>query len=157
MLHYRSILLHISILVVIFSCKEAKESNEIRVDPISDVEISHAVGFQITNFGDYKVLKISDPWPKAEKSYSYALIPKENAARITLDRDAYDAIILTPIERAVVTSTTHIPALELLNVEQSIVGFPETDSCFWFPYWQQNYRTLTDHKSSFHGDLVVLG
>ena len=113
--------------MVIFSCKKAKESNEIRVDPISDVEISHAEGFQITNFGDYKVLKISDPWPKAEKSYSYALIPKENAARITLDRDAYDAIILTPVERAVVTSTTHIPALELLNVEQSIVGFPETD------------------------------
>ena len=30
---------------------------------------------------------------------------------MTLNRDAYDAIIAVPVERIVVTSTTHIPAL----------------------------------------------
>ena len=37
-----------------------------------------------------------------------------------------DAIIPIPVERIIVTSTTHIPALEALGVEHTLVGFPET-------------------------------
>nr|WP_315134148.1 ABC transporter substrate-binding protein [uncultured Flavobacterium sp.] len=35
--------------------------------------------------------------------------------------------ISVPIQSIVVTSTTHIPALELLGVENTLVGFPNTD------------------------------
>jgi len=42
-------------------------------------------------------------------------------------RDQYDAVITTPISSIIVTSTTHIPALELLNEEDKLVGFPGTD------------------------------
>lgn len=127
MLHYKSIALNILILVFIFSCKEANESNELPNNDISNVEITYAEGFRIINYSNYKVLKITDPWPKAEKEYSYALVPRDNAALITLNKDNFDGVILTPLERVVVTSTTHIPALELLNAERSLVGFPETD------------------------------
>ena len=41
-------------------------------------------------------------------------------------KNVYDAIITVPIERIVVTSTTHIPALELLGVHKKLVGFPNT-------------------------------
>ena len=37
-----------------------------------------------------------------------------------------DAIIATPIEHLVVTSTTHIPALEALNGLDLLTGFPDT-------------------------------
>ncbi len=36
-------------------------------------------------------------------------------------------IIPIPLKSIVVTSTTHIPALELLGVENTLVGFPNTD------------------------------
>lgn len=36
-------------------------------------------------------------------------------------------IIPIPIKSIVVTSTTHIPALELLGVENTLEGFPNTD------------------------------
>ncbi|HRA71404.1 MAG TPA: ABC transporter substrate-binding protein, partial [Flavobacterium sp.] len=36
-------------------------------------------------------------------------------------------VIQIPIKSIVVTSTTHIPALELLGVENTLVGFPNTD------------------------------
>ena len=45
---------------------------------------------------------------------------------MTLSADAYDAIIPTPIESIVVTSTTHIPALEALGVLNKLTGFPDT-------------------------------
>ena len=48
-------------------------------------------------------------------------------AKTTFAKYDYDAIIVNPVETLVVTSTTHIPALELLNVESSLIGFPGTD------------------------------
>src|SRR5699024_2360076 len=35
--------------------------------------------------------------------------------------------ILIPVEKAIVTSTTHIPMLELLEEENSLIGFPNPD------------------------------
>src|SRR5690606_35548975 len=52
---------------------------------------------------------------------------KENMAKTTFNKDEYDGIIINPIETIVVTSTTHIPALELLNVEETLIGFPGTN------------------------------
>lgn len=102
--------------------------------PVADKEsisfnqdLKYAEGFSVTNYRTYNILDIKSPWPKSDKQYHYALQPKENAANTTLNREEFDAIITTPIQKIVVTSTTHIPALELLGVEQSLVGFPGTD------------------------------
>jgi iron complex transport system substrate-binding protein len=35
--------------------------------------------------------------------------------------------IQIPIKSIIVTSTTHVPALEMLGVENTLVGFPNTD------------------------------
>ncbi|MBC8756835.1 ABC transporter substrate-binding protein [Kordia sp. YSTF-M3] len=116
-----------------FSCKtekkEAKETtNPFPVTTENTVStIANAKGFTIEKLGDITLIKVLSPWPDADKNYTYALIPREKAATITLDRDAYDAIVLTPVERIVVTSTTHIPMLEMLGVESTLVGFPDTN------------------------------
>lgn len=98
--------------------------------PISknqNVFLAYAEGFSIENNGDFKVLEIKNPWPKADITYRYALIPRAIASKITLNAADFDGMLLTPIETIVVTSTTHIPALELLGVEETLVGFPEAD------------------------------
>lgn len=127
MLHNNSAILYIFLLLFVFSCKDLKDLDKLDTNSVNKIEISYAEGFEIIDHGKYRVLNISNPWPKADKTYSYALIPKENASFITLNKEEFDGMILTPIERIVVTSTTHIPSLELLETEQSLVGFPGMD------------------------------
>ncbi|WP_046758756.1 ABC transporter substrate-binding protein [Kordia jejudonensis] len=120
--------------VLSFSCKtEKKDAIPTESLPVTkdakqtDDILKHAKKFSIEKTGDVTVIKVFSPWPDADQNFTYALIPREKAASITLPRDAYDAIVLTPVERIVVTSTTHIPTLEMLNVEHTLVGFPDTD------------------------------
>jgi len=73
------------------------------------------------------ILDIKTPWPNAAKQYRYLLIDKNQISKTPIIPEAYDGIITQPIEKIVVTSTTHIPALELLGVAETLVGFPGTD------------------------------
>ncbi|MGC1516450.1 MAG: ABC transporter substrate-binding protein [Maribacter sp.] len=89
--------------------------------------IAYAKGFSIERFASgLTILTISSPWPNAEASFTYALVPKEKQASITLNKSEYDAIVSVPVETVIVTSTTHIPALEALDVLHRLVGFPDT-------------------------------
>jgi iron complex transport system substrate-binding protein len=116
-----------------FSCKTEKKTSQEEGLPITEASekiasgLKYAKKFSIQKNGDITVVSVFSPWPNSEDNFTYALIPREKAAAITLARDAYDAIVLTPIERVVVTSTTHIPTLEALDVEHTLVGFPDTD------------------------------
>ncbi|NAS11695.1 ABC transporter substrate-binding protein [Flavobacteriaceae bacterium R33] len=92
----------------------------------SKASITYARGFTIkeTEQG-IKVIEVSSPWPDAKSGFSYALVPK-NTPEISLDKEKYDAVVRVPVERIVVTSTTHIPALESLGVADRLVGFPNS-------------------------------
>ncbi|MGW9686624.1 ABC transporter substrate-binding protein [Flagellimonas sp. 2504JD1-5] len=113
-------------IALLSSCEEKKKQL-----PIEQVEtsshLSHATGFTIEQTGDITVINVSSPWPGAESSFTYALVPRTKMASITLPGDAYDAIVATPVENMVITSTTHIPALESLGVLDIVSGFPNTD------------------------------
>ncbi len=96
-------------------------------DPQPTGGVRHATGLHMVKEANgITVIHVTSPWPDATNGFSYALVPKELAPVVTLDRDAYDAIITTPVERVVVTSTTHIPALVSLGMVNSIDGFPGT-------------------------------
>ena len=115
-------------LTIIFSCKEEKTVNtKLPNFNTERIKLKHSKGFSITKHDYFTLIEVLKPWPKAEKSYKYVVITKENLARTSFMKDAYDGIIITPIENAVVTSTTHLPALELLGVQKTLVGFPGTD------------------------------
>lgn len=116
----------ISVFVILFNCKNKEVQPSLKLD-VATVNLSYAKGFEITHHENFTTLTINSPWPKAEKTYRYALVKKNMASKITLNKDEFDGIITIPIEKMVVTSTTHIPALELLEVEESLIGFPGTD------------------------------
>ncbi len=89
--------------------------------------ITYAKGFSIEKQSSgLAVIKLTSPWPNAETAFTYALVPREKKADITLNNDDYDAIVYVPVERIIVTSTTHIPALESLGATEKLVGFPNT-------------------------------
>src|SRR5699024_6804126 len=64
------------------------------------------------------------PWPDSDKTFTYALITKDQHLKNPND---YDAVISIPVENIIVTSTTHIPSLEMLHKSQTLVGFPNPD------------------------------
>ena len=118
--------------LVFLSCKENKPL-ERQLPPletnatITTTANAYAEGFSITNNGNHSILEINGPWPDSKDNFKYVLISTEEAAKTTFMQDQYDGIIITPIQKIVVTSTTHIPALELLGVENTLVGFPGTN------------------------------
>jgi len=86
--------------------------------------VRYAKGFSIQNYEGYSVVTVQNPWPKATKTYTYVLKEKNG---IIPDRLKQNTIISVPVKTIVVTSTTHIPSLEMLAVENTLVGFPHLD------------------------------
>lgn len=121
----------LALLFLFLSCKEGKKQAQENT-PIPKTEtvssaIKYAKGFSIKKQASgVTIITITSPWPNSETAFKYALIPKEKAAFTTLNKDEYDAIITTPVEKIIVTSTTHIPVLEALGVEETLIGFPGT-------------------------------
>ena len=115
------------LLLFTMGCKQQKEKALPSQNNASENTLSYAKGFSIERGASgITTITITSPWPNAEAEFTYALIPREKLATITLNKEAYDAIVAVPVERIVATSTTHIPALEALGVENRLVGFPNT-------------------------------
>ena len=106
--------------------------------------VDYAEGFTLTDFGDYKILTVKNPWPEADVSYKYLLAEKDAEIPESLQ---YDQKITVPLKKVVVTSTTHIPALEILKEENSLVGFPGLDHIS-----SEEMRKLIDE-----GEITELG
>jgi len=108
-----------SLLIFLFiACKNEKINTEYLVPESS---LRYAKGFDIQEFENYKKLTIKSPYPEAKEQFEYILIPKGVKIPKALNELK---ILRTPINKLVVTSTTHIPMLELLKEENSLVGFP---------------------------------
>ncbi len=105
-----------------------KQSNDIgnELEKAETRPIKYAEGFTIEKNEDFTTIHVNNPWPGAEKRFKYAFIPKEKLPLVTYPKGYYDAVVITPVAEIVVTSTTHIPALESLNSLDKLVGFPDT-------------------------------
>lgn len=105
----------------ILGCK--KNSENVSSEKIATTEnlIHYAKGFSIKNYKGFSIVKVTNPWPKANKEYTYILKEKNG---IVPDSLRQFTTIQVPLQSIVVTSTTHIPSLEMLSVENSLLGFP---------------------------------
>ena len=110
------------LLLAFFGCKQ---NNSISGDTMASSKnsIQYAKGLKIYKHLGFSIVKITNPWPEAQKSLTYILQEKNG---IVPDSLKQFPVISIPIQSIVVTSTTHIPALELLGVENTLVGFPDT-------------------------------
>ncbi|WP_081211720.1 ABC transporter substrate-binding protein [Salegentibacter sediminis] len=112
-------------LLFLFSCKnEEKNTSTTQISEGNPVEIKYAKGFSIEEFNGYSIVKVHNPWPNSDLDLTYLLI--EENTKIPEDLQ-YDQKIQLPVKEVVVTSTTHIPALEALQVENKLTGFPGLD------------------------------
>jgi iron complex transport system substrate-binding protein len=128
MLRKQNLSLILVFTLTLFGCNNTKRTiKQLPVVEQTVLKNTFAEGFKITKTSNNTVLEISSPWPNSEKTYTYLLLTKAQAMSSTYNADDYDGIITIPVNRLVVTSTTHVPALELLGVENTLVGFPGTD------------------------------
>ncbi len=115
---------HYFFLVILFlgltQCK--KVENKVNSSSVKNT-IQHATGFSIEKYAGFSVLKVSNAYPEAKNNYTYILHKK--GVQIPDSLQQFTAIEI-PIKKIIVTSTTHIPALESLGVEQTLIGFPTT-------------------------------
>ena len=115
--------LFFSLLLLCFiQCKKEIQNNKNSIPHKN--EIQYAKGLEIYKYQGFSILKITNPWPNAKEIFTYILQEKNG---IIPDSLKQFAVIPIPLKSIVVTSTTHIPALELLGVENTLVGFPNTD------------------------------
>lgn len=109
--------LNILFIILLFSCKKDSDSS---VSINNSSTIKYAKGFEIIEKQGKKKLLIKSAYQNANQTFEYHIESRDLKNRSKKD------IIQVPIQKLVVTSTTHIPMVELLNEEQAIVGFPHT-------------------------------
>jgi iron complex transport system substrate-binding protein len=110
-------------LLFLFGCKQNDANEKTKILAVAN-SVKYANGLELYHYKGFTVMKVTKPWPEATKGFTYIL--KENNVIIP-DSLKQFTVISVPIQSIVVTSTTHIPALEMLGVENTLVGFPSTN------------------------------
>ncbi len=87
------------------------------------IEIKFAERFRIFYKDGYKLITVNKPWRGAKRGFSYALVDKGDPLPVLPDSVT---VIRIPVQKFVCTSTSHLPALEYLEEEEKLVGFPNT-------------------------------
>ena len=106
-------------LLITISCK--KEVLKLDEKNLPKSEVKYAKGFDIIDDNGTKKLMLKSSYKGSKEVFNFT-IRKKNKNKIL--KNVLENDILVPIKKIVVTSTTHIPMIELLNEETSIIGFP---------------------------------
>ncbi|MCV2484232.1 ABC transporter substrate-binding protein [Flavobacterium sp. SH_e] len=131
-------MIFITAFFILIGCKKNDKVETVKVETAKN-SIEYASGLSIVKYDDYSVVTVSNPWPNANKDFKYIL--KEKEAKVPDSLQSYTTIQV-PLTSVVVTSTTNIPFLEMLEVENKLVGFPHTDYIS-----SEKTRTLIDKGS----------
>ena len=112
-------LISLSILMLLFSCNQNK--NKVGINTEFNTLVNYSKGFDIQEYNGYYKLIIKTPYQNSKESLEYFLT-KDGFDNSTLKNTAN--IIQIPVKKVVATSTTHIPMIEALDEENSLIGFP---------------------------------
>lgn len=104
------------------SCK--KQEHKIEKINIGNELISDAEGLSIKEFNNFTLVTVTNTFPEATENYTYILHRKGTQVPDSLSKFTS---IEVPIQKIIVTSTTHIPSLEMLEVESTLKAFPNTN------------------------------
>lgn len=116
---YKVILL--LLLLIFIGCKKNNKKSE-HLNQANSIQ--YASNLFISKQQDFSIVRIINPWPNAAKDFTYIL--KEKNALVPDSLSKYPQISV-PLKSIIVTSTTNIPFLEMLEVEKSLLGFPHPD------------------------------
>ena len=96
-------------IVLLVCCKQPTTQQE--NTPQSN-GVKYATGFTISEVENFTVISIVNPESNTKKQLTYALAEKDVVIK---NPDSYDAVLRVPLNKIVVTSTTHIPSLDKIS------------------------------------------
>lgn len=102
----------------------ASPRQEESAETLQEIPLSHAQGFKIFQGDGYKIIEVAQAFPGSHEPFRYLVIEDPQAA---FPSSPYHASIQLPAESVIVTSTTHIPHLDLLHETDKLIGFPNLD------------------------------
>lgn len=111
------------LLLLTIGCTKKDKSQSLKIR--NALQISYAKGFSLLEYEGYKVLEVTQAFPNSTDTLRYALVPKNSLLNTAVPK--HMTVVPVPLETIVVTSTTHIPSLEMLEVAETLVGFPNLD------------------------------
>ncbi len=115
----------ILLLLLIFTLISCKKKDNVISNKKSNLTTSNSIKyasvFSLKNYTNYKIVSVKNPFQKSSETFRYILKEKESTIPDSLKKYTQ---ITVPIQNIIVTSTTHIPALELLGEEDKLIGFP---------------------------------
>lgn len=117
----RNYLLLVLLFLGLTQCKKDEKNSDVKT--IVQNNIQHAKGFSIEKYSDFSILNVTNLFPESTENYTYILHKK--GVQIPDSLQQFTSIEI-PIKKIIVTSTTHIPSLEALNVQETLIGFPNT-------------------------------
>ena len=90
----------------------------------SKTSVKYAKGFDIQYFDTIIKLIINKPYQGANSQHEYILVRNRfETPTLKVTKN----IIQIPVKKVIATSTTHIPMIEALEEENSLIGFPNTN------------------------------
>lgn len=114
----------IVLFVSVFSVSCKKETVSIAENTSGKNTVKHASGLEIYRHEGYSIVKVTAPWPDAKESFTYVL--HKQGIKVPDSLKNYTSVQI-PLKTIAVTSTTHIPSLEALGAEETLVAFPHTE------------------------------
>ncbi len=118
----KSTLLFLSLLTLLsYSCTEGKKEN---LEHWEVLPIDFASGFSIKKNGGFTLLEVSRAYPDPHIPFRYLIVEGDISPPEGINPDG---IIRLPVSKVVLTSTPHIPHLDLLGCTWLLAGFPNLD------------------------------
>lgn len=131
---FRSALYHLFFLLWAFcpafiSCQSDRTAEE--QTPVAaasarwdSTTLLHAKAFSLEYKAGYKLMRVNQPYPGATRPYTYLLLPHGQAIPEGVKAEA---VVRIPVQRIISLSTTHLPALDMLQQSDKLAGFPQTN------------------------------
>ena len=112
----------LNVLIILSGClDQAKRNVTLNLLEHKHSNIKHAVGFAVQYFPGFKLVEVKEPYKDAKESAFYLLQSEPGSIPDSLIEIP---VIKIPVAEIVCTSTTHIPFLDLLEVTNTLTGFP---------------------------------
>lgn len=105
--------------LLFFSCGKKNETEQGK----TSLSLDYATGFKIFRGKDFWEIQVTQGYTGADKTFRYLVLEENSEA----EKTGFDAVVQLPVSKIVVTSTTHIPHLDLLNSAEKLIGFPQTN------------------------------
>ncbi|MCS5491883.1 ABC transporter substrate-binding protein [Algoriphagus limi] len=125
---------YLSLSVILFtsfwSCSPKSERIE---EDFEKIQLQYAKGFSLQKGDGVWVIDVLQPWTGALESFRYLVVEEG----IQSPQIQADAVVHLPAKKVILTSTTHIPHLDLLGETKSLIGFPNLDLISSSTVWEQ--------------------